>query len=103
MLQQVPLEAAVAISEELVAQVASSLKRRTAKEREFEGEGVRDEEDSELLEDELAHEEEMMEHLVDSLGFLLKGHGPAFLHAFDKIVAPVFGALLARTQPTSLR
>ncbi|CAM9413811.1 unnamed protein product [Ascophyllum nodosum] len=100
---QVPLEAAVAISEELVAQVASSLKRRTAKEREFEGEGVRDEEDSELLEDELAHEEEMMEHLVDSLGFLLKGHGPAFLHAFDKIVAPVFGALLARTQPTSLR
>lgn len=44
-----------------------------------------------------------MEHLVDSLGYLLKGHGPAFLDVFDKVTAPVFGPLLASAQPASLR
>lgn len=44
-----------------------------------------------------------MEHLVDSLGYLLKGHGPAYLNVFDKVTAPVFGPLLASAQPASLR
>lgn len=41
-----------------------------------------------------------MEHLVDSLGYLLKGHGPAYLDIFDKVTAPVFGPLLTSAQPT---
>lgn len=44
-----------------------------------------------------------MEHLVDSLGYLLKGHGPAYLNVFDTVTAPVFGALLESSQPASLR
>lgn len=103
MLPQAPLEAAGAISEELIARVKASLERRSAKEAEFDNEGVWDEEDSEFFEDELASEQEVMEHLVDSLGYLLKGHGPAYLNVFDKITAPVFGPLLATSKPTSLR
>eukprot|EP00752_Nemacystus_decipiens_P011318 g10058.t1 len=100
---QAPLEAAGAISEQLVARVKASLERRTAKEAEFEGESAWDDEDSELLEEQIAPEEEVMEHLVDSLGYLLKGHGPAYLDVFDNVTAPVFGPLLARAQPASLR
>ena len=44
-----------------------------------------------------------MEHLVDSLGYLLKGHGPAYLHVFDTVTAPAFGSLLESSQPASLR
>lgn len=44
-----------------------------------------------------------MEHLVDSLGYLLKGHGPTYLNVFDTVTAPVFGPLLDNTQPASLR
>ncbi len=47
--------------------------------------------------------QEVMEHLVDSLGYLLKGHGPAYLDVFDTVTAPVFGPLLATSQPASLR
>lgn len=100
---QAPLEAAASISEQLVARVKASLERRTAKEAEFTGEGAWDEEDSELLEEEIAPEEEVMEHFVDSLGYLLKGHGPAYLAIFDRVTAPVFAPLLANSQPTSLR
>jgi len=49
------------------------------------------------------HLQEVMEHLVDSLGYLLKGHGPAYLDVFDTVTAPVFGPLLASSQPASLR
>lgn len=54
-----PLEAAAAISKELAARVKASLERRAAKEAEFEGDGqgAWDEEDSELLEEEIAPEE----------------------------------------------
>lgn len=44
-----------------------------------------------------------MEHLVDSLGYLLKAHGPAYLPIFDTVTAPVFAPLLASSQPVSLR
>lgn len=44
-----------------------------------------------------------MEHLVDSLGYLLKGHGPAYLNVFDTVTAPTFGPLLDASQPASLR
>lgn len=44
-----------------------------------------------------------MEHLVDSLGYLLKGYGPAYLNVFDTVTAPVFGPLLDNSQPASLR
>ena len=44
-----------------------------------------------------------MEHLVDSLGYLLKGHGPAYFTVFDTITAPAFGPLLETSQPASLR
>lgn len=47
--------------------------------------------------------QEVMEHLVDSLGYLLKGHGPAYLNFFDTVTAPVFGPLLESSQPASLR
>ncbi|CAM9453902.1 unnamed protein product [Ectocarpus sp. 13 AM-2016] len=100
---QAPIEAAAAISEQLVARVKASLDRRVAKEAEFDGEGAWDEEDNELLEEQIAPEEEVMEHLVDSLGYLLKGHGPAYLNVFDTVTAPVFGALLESSQPASLR
>lgn len=43
-----------------------------------------------------------MEHLVDSLGYLLKGHGPAYLKIFDTVTAPTFGPLLDGS-PASLR
>lgn len=51
------MEAAGAISEQLVARVKASLERRTAKEAEFEGEGAWDEEDNELLDEQIAPEE----------------------------------------------
>lgn len=57
MLAQVPVEAAAAVSEQLVARVKASLERRTAKEAGFKGEGAWDEEDNELLEEEIAPEE----------------------------------------------
>lgn len=44
-----------------------------------------------------------MEHLVDSLGYLLKSHGPAYLNIFDTVTAPVFGPLLETSQPLTLR
>lgn len=47
--------------------------------------------------------QELMEHLVDSLGYLLKGHGPAYLNVFDTVTAPAFGPLLASSQPDTLR
>lgn len=51
------MEAAAAISEQLVARVKASLERRVAKEAEFEGEGAWDEEDNDLLEEQIAPEE----------------------------------------------
>lgn len=54
---QAPMEAAAAISEQLVARVKASLERRVAKEAEFEGEGAWDEEDNDLLEEQIAPEE----------------------------------------------
>ena len=51
------MEAAGAISEQLVARVKASLERRTAKEADFKVEGAWDEEDSDLLEEEIAPEE----------------------------------------------
>lgn len=57
---QAPLEAARAISEQLVARVKASLERRASKEAEFEGEGAWDEEDNDLLEEQIAPEEVCM-------------------------------------------
>ena len=51
------MEAAGAISEQLVARVKASLERRASKEAEFEGEGAWDEEDNDLLEEQIAPEE----------------------------------------------
>lgn len=44
-----------------------------------------------------------MEHLVDSLGYLLKSHGLAYLNVFDAVTAPTFGPLLEVSQPLTLR
>lgn len=57
LLGQAPVEAVGPISEQLVTRVKASLERRTAREAEFEGEGAWDEEDSELLEEQIAPEE----------------------------------------------
>lgn len=54
---QAPVDAAAAISQQLVARVKQSLERRAAKEGDFEGEGAWDEEDSDLLEEQIAPEE----------------------------------------------
>lgn len=54
---QVPLAAAGAISKQLVERSNDSLKRRTSKEADFQGEDTWDEEDNGLLEEELAFEE----------------------------------------------
>lgn len=51
------MEAAATISKELIARVKASLERRTAKEAQFNVEGAWDEEDSELLDEEIAPEE----------------------------------------------
>lgn len=51
------MEAAAAISQQLVERVRQSLERRAAKEAEFDGEGAWDEEDSDLLEEQIAPEE----------------------------------------------
>lgn len=52
-----PLKGAGEISKQLVARASDSLKRRTDKEAQFQGEDTFDEEDAELLEEELASEE----------------------------------------------
>lgn len=54
---QPPVEAATALSEQLIARVRASLERRVSKEAEFEGEGTWDEEDADLLQEEIAPEE----------------------------------------------
>lgn len=54
---QAPIEAAAAISEQLLALVKASLARREAKQAAFEGEGTWDDEDDEVLEEEIAPEE----------------------------------------------
>eukprot|EP00949_MAST-11_sp_MAST-11-sp1_P002975 g2975.t1 len=53
-----------------------------------------DAEDMELLEEELEEEDELLTNMVDSIGFLLKQHGPDFLPLFNQHVAPVFTNLL---------
>ena len=54
------------------------------------------------LDEELEIEGDLMENLVDALGYCLKMHRAAFLPVFAKHVAPVFDHLLNMQAPDTM-
>ncbi|CAM9202575.1 unnamed protein product [Chrysoparadoxa australica] len=79
------------------------MERRRGQEEQFRAEGAWGAEDNAILQESLEEEEEVMENLVDCLGYLMKGHGEAWFAVFDECVNPLFRQLLAKNQAASLR
>ncbi len=97
------LQLSLGIMKELLGQCAESLIRRKVMEQGIASNAGYDAEDRESASEQLDEEEELLTSLTDSLGQLLKVHGPDFMPTFDAVIAPAFSTYLQPHNPASLQ